>query len=640
MIKIETPEGYFDLSPNTQFTYVIENAFFEEDEDFSAPLSLPFTLPNTQKNARLLGYADNLQVSFYPTTVPIIIYIEGALFFRGQLNVWRPGNKGYQVSVGFNKKEIDTSKSIREFEYGGVRTGVTDKIIRDADLYKVYPDIDYNWPQFWNVSPELNDRFAGSRLEINYWGGTANAFDNKEIAIPMPYLRYVLEQLFSELNGIKIEGSWLESIKQYIIYNPIVVNTMEDYKLKLYFLTDPSRLQYDTQALEMEIGIDDADTFFNVAVGDYIPIPNIYKATYSSGAWSFSPSPFTYTVTPPDVGNPGILLDNIFTYMDSLYGPITQTERDYSSASNKRMVIKHWSTLNNRGRTVQANKVFATYKTFGNLTYNDIEIANHLPDISVSDFINALKDGFNLSMNFNPALNKLTITPRKDLLLNNEVKNYTAKTLKDYEKEVNLTKNYRFVWVNDEADEETADRLNFRWHANNHPESAYIGTEELPLALATTKNELQDNTGGGQIEMPKVSQKMGAYGDDDLVAFTFRLLKWQGVTPDNFGGMLPLANDEDLTPNAMFNLWFKDWYRVTKLGRDYVNFRMNLSLQDILHFEPQKKWRVMHNNYIWKKIEIPITMKGLQVANVQLMRINNIANIFSDSTEGDVIEGE
>ena len=138
--------------------------------------------------------------------------------------------------------------------------------------------------------------------------------------------------------------------------------------------------------------------------------------------------------------------------------------------------------------------------------------------------------------------------------------------------------------------------------------------------------------------MPIVAQKMGIYSDEDLVNFSLRLLKWQGNSLDSFGGQLPLANDEGLTPNEMFTTWFKDWYRVTKLGRDYVNFRMTLSLQDLIHFDPSKKWRVMHNNYIWKKIEVPISINGIGVAEVQLMRINNIANIFSNSAEGDVLE--
>jgi hypothetical protein len=60
---------------------------------------------------------------------------------------------------------------------------------------------------------------------------------------------------------------------------------------------------------------------------------------------------------------------------------------------------------------------------------------------------------------------------------------------------------------------------------------------------------------------------------------------------------------------------------------------MLLDLQDILHFNPSLKWRVMHNNYIWKKIEVPVTMNGFQPAKVQLMRINNVANIFTEELE-------
>jgi hypothetical protein len=629
MIKIETTGGYFDLSPATQFTWVMENPFFEEDEDFSAPLSLPFTLPRTPNNAKLLGFADDLQVSFYPTVVPVVIYVQGALFFRGQLNVWRPGSEGYQVSASFNKKEQDTDKSIRDFAYGGARVGASLSAARAAANLLSYPDTDFVWPMLWNVDAENNDIYGGRRL-INWFGGGLGAYADKEIATPMPFLSYVLRQVLLELGGIKSEGRFFELITDKLIYNPVVTNTMVDYELKLYTKLDPAIHQFDANAKELEIGIEDASTFYSIAAGAVI-IFAFYEWTYALGSWSLTPNTAAYTTVIGDVSSPQTLLQNIFTYLNTL-GTFTMVDDQTADPDNPRMVITN-ITRGGLGFGSWVHKEFVNYYPNGTLTYNDVGIGKHLPDISVSEFINAIKDGFNVSTFLNPATNVMTFTPRIDFLLQHETKDYTSKLLKGHEKEVISTGNYRFVWVNDTNDFETSDRLSFRWHANNHPESAALNAQEIELGLSTTKVEEQENTDSGVADMPKVGQPLEKYDDESGGDFSLRLLTWKGMQPDSLLNDFPQATDEALTPNEMYNAWFKKWYRVTVLGRDYVNFTMLLDLQDILHFNPSLKWRVMHNNYIWKKIEVPVTMNGFQPAKVQLMRINNVANIFTEELE-------
>ena len=142
MIRLKLTDGELDLSPTTVVPWRTINPFFEEEEEFSPQFSLPFQLPLTSNNQKLLQYADQLQVSTYDKTFPCIMYYAGVLFFRGQLNILKAGSNGYRVSLSFDKSIMDTSRSIRSFSFGGPRANEADLSYRDVANGLNYPSTD------------------------------------------------------------------------------------------------------------------------------------------------------------------------------------------------------------------------------------------------------------------------------------------------------------------------------------------------------------------------------------------------------------------------------------------------------------------------------------------------------------------
>ena len=89
----------------------------------------------------------------------------------------------------------------------------------------------------------------------------------------------------------------------------------------------------------------------------------------------------------------------------------------------------------------------------------------------------------------------------------------------------------------------------------------------------------------------------------------------------------------------MFDIWFKQWYRLTKNGRDLADFDIALDINDLLKFDPELKWKVLHNNYIWKEIETNLTMQGIEPSRVRLLNLPAMANIYN-TADGEALPPE
>lgn len=563
------------------------------------------------------------------------MYYAGVLFFRGQLNILKAGSNGYRVSLSFDKSIMDTSRSIRSFSFGGPRANEADLSYRDVANGLNYPSTDFVWPMFKNLHPSKNKVFNGGNTTINFNNGSTSAPLNKELATPMPFLNYVTKQLFKEMGGIDANGSFFDQVTDKVIYNPVVANTMADEQLKLYTDCDPTKHQFDLQYKEMEIGIDDADTYYNISVGAKVTCAIYRWPSGSSGG--VTPYAFSYTIQLADIGSPQTLLQNIWAGIQALSGLFVLREQQWADPVNPRFVIA------NAGRSIVSiselqKKRGIDYYPAGTYTYNDVEIGKHLPDITVRNFVNYVKDAFNLTLFFNPANNVITFTPRVFQINTNKYKDYTSKLIRDYDKEVLETKDYRFVFENDTDDDNTKDET--LWYATNHAEYNSSTYTEFPIKLATPKVEsLQNPTTLGTLEMANVQQQMYKYDDVEVPKFTLRLLTWKGFVSDGFGNTVPQATSEGLTPNEMFDIWFKQWYRLTKNGRDLADFDIALDINDLLKFDPELKWKVLHNNYIWKEIETNLTMQGIEPSRVRLLNLPAMANIYN-TADGEALPPE
>jgi hypothetical protein len=626
MIRLQTDNGDFDLSPNTSIPWQVQNPFFEENEDFAPQLSLPFKLPLTPNNQILLSYAEQLQVSVYAKSIVTSLYIGGVFFFKGSLNILRPGSTGYEVSLSYNKKDIDTSKSIRDFEYGGSRNAVADSAARTAANLLNYPYTDYVWPQWYNTANEKNKLFNGSAILLNDFHGFAALYNNKELVTPTPFLPYIMKQLFKELGGIDAVGSFFKEVTDKVIYNPVVANTMDASTEGLNIYTSSEGLEFDLQYKEMKVGINDANTYYNISTGAVLKFDFYSYPVNADGPATLRA--LTYNVTGPDVASSQTLLQNLWTAIQAIAPGFILRYQNWADPVNPYFTFANASRYTSRSRDF-LGKWQINYSPFGNYSYNDVLLNKHLPDITVKDFINAIKNAFNLTIFYNMSSQVITFTPRKNQLNTGKYKDYTDKLIEQWDKEVLETSNYRFVFANDKKDVKTEDET--KWYATNHQEHNAKGYKEFVSDLAAPFVELYAPPVFGTTNdyMPTVEQQLYKYADADVPDFTLRLMTWKGVVIDLSGLPFPKVDDTGLTPNEMYNDWFKDWYRATKLGRELADMQMMLTLEDLRNFDPELKWKVLHNMYVWKSIETPITMQGLGASRVRLMRIPANQNTYN-----------
>jgi hypothetical protein len=646
MIRLVTDRGDLDLRPDTRIEWIVTNPFFEEDESFMAQLSLPFNLPLTANNQRLMGYAEELQVSNYDLSVGVNMLVDGVLFFRGRLNLLMPGSNGYQCSLGYDRAVIDTKRSIRDYNYGGARSGAGSAANRTAANLLSYPQTDFVWPHVWNTDPEKNAAYNGGNILINDFSFAGGTYQNKELAVPMPFLSYVMKTVFNEMGGIDVNGSFWESedIKKKVIYNPVVANIMTSETVQLYLQYDPAFSFSNTGNRNMRVGVANAASTYNVAVGGTIIIE---IGEFPAGAYGPGTNhKFTYTIVAGDVGNPQQFLQNLWAAFQALPGSaFTLASQDWANVDEPFFIFNEAYFVNPYVDTyyfTQNARLFLNYTPAGVYNYNDVLIAEHLPDMSVSDFANAIKDGFNLTLFYNSVANVITFTPRKTQLNTVKYKDYTAKTLTEYEKEVVRTAVMKFVFENDTTDAMADAEAD--WCAKNSPSYDSPNAKEYRIPWGHVKRFSAMSNGliglWGTGDMAHVKQALGNYADVDVPDFNLRLMHWQGVVFDSTGvAKYPKGDDYFLTPDQIYTLWFKEWYEATIVGREMTKFRIMLTLQDIVAFDPELKWKIRHNSYVWKEIRMPISMRGIEPSTVIAMRINANANVLN-TVSGDVVVEE
>jgi len=633
MIRLLTENGDLDLLPSTTINWVIQNSFFEDGDSFVPQLALPFTLPITPNNENLLQFSNHFQVSGYDLSIRITMLIGGVVWFRGMLNLIEPSDEGFSCSLGYDRKELDTSKSLRIFDYGGVRTGSCTDAKRTADNTKTYPEIDYAWPHVWNAEPTKNIAFnhGGSSLINDFSYGYYNAM---ELASPMPFLVYVLKQIFTEMGGITVVGKLLESsdFLKKLIYNPVVTNTMTNEKLEMYVEYDANFHAYNVSDRVLKIGIHNATTM-NLAIGASVifeieEYPNLAHSPKTTHV-------VFYTVVAGDVGNSEQFLKNIWAYIQTLSGSFTLASENWADANEPFLFFKeaaHFSSNTLFSPLITNGNILTravNYNSSGGFTYNDVLLSKHMPDISVKEFIDAIKDAFNCTLFFNSVTKVLIFTPRKFQTQNLEYKNYTSKVNIGYKKEILKTQRYKFVFQNDKSD--SAIDAEEDWCAKNYKNWDAADVQEIQIGLGHVKrySNLPNGALGALGDMCFVKQQLYKYSDTETPKFSLRLMHWQGMVNDSFSNPYPKADDYFLTPDQLYTLWYSEWYRATILGREIPEFKIMLTMDDILNFDPTLKWKIFHNNYIWKEIVMPISMKGIGESTVKLMRIPSNSNTFN-----------
>jgi hypothetical protein len=278
-IKRTDTSEYFDTSADMAFTMKIESPYFSplEESDYT----LPFRLPRTANNRRILGFIDSLDVTApFPENIPVEI-ASGSIIQYAQMNVSSTSPEGISVYVIYRQKWKDMLNTLLPtIDFGGDRAITTTDggdwaSMKDHAKDVAYSDpltYDYTFAPIHNPNLHANATTIDGSNAAHTYSGIVNLYDPNNdtffdipnvfrIAgdgymqsymsdekvptissfVPFPYLVYVINRVAAHMN-LRVLSSWImePATQKLIIYNTYTLDAVSErtFGIDTYWVMD------------------------------------------------------------------------------------------------------------------------------------------------------------------------------------------------------------------------------------------------------------------------------------------------------------------------------------------------------------------------------------------------------------------
>jgi hypothetical protein len=242
-----------------------------------------------------------------------------------------------------------------------------------------------------------------------------------------------------------------------------------------------------------------------------------------------------------------------------------------------------------------------------------IAIANHLPDMTVGEFIIAIKNMFGLGYIFNPIDKTVKIVTLNEVINDQTYVDHTSKAEPEYELALNESNGFKLSQEQDSGDEALKDESD-AWTTykigNGGQEISTKASTTLILTHQDTVNTSRSWT------IPYVKQK-GSSPEFDLGInkANLRILFYRGMQNDSLGNAYPQGsyNSSSMSlrwadTNGLYNKCWKPWLDFLAYAKPLKrNVRFNGA--DILTLDTTKKTMIEYNKFLYSKITSTVTMK-------------------------------
>jgi len=627
MISIKTQNNeYFDLYPDTKIQWVRQNPFFREEVDFDAEVSMPFDLPWTPNNSRLLQFAEQLQTNSYLYQVNATVEFKGNEYYKGILTVLRGSRKSYTIAITHNLKQLNLDKLLTELPFETPFSGsIPDASDLNTTTDKFYPEVKFQFPEVANFNPDYVRDFAQVKSStfhyFNLYEPATGTFQDNTIPVPMVFWEYILDLIQEALGLSNITGLWRLKCKSenYLLYNQVHIADANPTLKIISFGGDPifksNGVGSDITLYFRGIGYSIKTDVFNVPINTVIDLTiEIYDVNGPVTSISIS-----HTVVSGDLVNDEVSL------LQALETDILAANANFSSSGVQRSTANGYGSLhltwNVTGQYVSEEDSFVSV-TFpaGQFNYHPIELKKHIPSISIRDAFSIVQDWFCLAFEYDIRRNELIITERKDLL-STEEKDYTSKLSGDMIAEINDAVQYDLTWENDEGDlkvESLGEKT-----IKSYTDANGLDVTEVNIKSGTTFEEnLVNSSGGGTGNLISVNHAPGDY-DGNPVEPVFRLIKYIGYIPNSLGGSwpYPAATNDTLKPQECYEQYWEPWINFVKSSRKDFEAQFFMDYNDLISFDSRLRWRVESNVLIWREIRTTMTMVGIEPSTVKLKKI-------------------
>ena len=451
MIRLQRVDtGFFLDTAGVKVTLRGKSPFFQTSS-IPGIKTFPFRLKSSPVNIAQLKYGNLVQTAKFETSVDVNLWIGGSIFSRGKLDVIQRGNASdfdcsFRCGAGAITEYKDTS--IRKFGY------------TDSFFFEAFRKFKYEFifvgggPYTYEITFGYTGAAGYREFAVAYANGESMTAFLTKIADKVQSF-YTTDRVWAE-----VRSGYLYIFKTYEWGFNFSISESESTTELSFTKTTISAPGIGSQFYEggvrehmKAVAQSNADeykyTFFpvynpkffneeNASYNDYINFfyPSNTASTaqfeHSSVVSPCSPYPYLYSVFKEIITLLGYNLEN------SLFDDELKTIAIYNTFDNS----IRWKT--------------ASVNTYSHLPV--FNIGNCLPNIPLTEFMNAIQNLFSAVMDFNSLTNKMRIISRKDILKKRSSIDWSTKveptyTLKPQKSHFNL--NFTF----DSADELTDELL-------------------------------------------------------------------------------------------------------------------------------------------------------------------------------------
>ncbi|MDJ1480294.1 hypothetical protein QNI16_07345 [Cytophagaceae bacterium YF14B1] len=256
----------------------------------------------------------------------------------------------------------------------------------------------------------------------------------------------------------------------------------------------------------------------------------------------------------------------------------------------------------------------------------------HVPDVTITTFLNALRQLFCLAYIVNANNKTIQIVRLKDVINDTSFIDWTDKSERTFKEDVADRIGYTLKQT-----VETEDELN-KSLATDWAEYKYGAGGELVTTEMSTLHMVRVPQSFRNWLVPATEQVGSSpfYGTGESNKFTPRLLMYAGLKNDSMSTPYPLGSavnevysgapftDRSLQYAGQYGLYEKNWKEwIAFLDKTRtVQYSVQLSMSDLLTLDPTRKVIIDKVKYFYDKIKFNVSMKeGIGKATIDLKKV-------------------
>lgn len=597
MISIKINGEFIDLNTDTRISLKLKSPIFADGDIIPGSYSIPFTIPLTERNSRILNHPDVLENTTITKKYDAQLLFDHVLFNQGKLNISAPSDT--ELTANFLYGFQTLSESVKE------------KTLRDITP-AVVPLFTAAFTKTVTLSFQTENKDIGLTINgFTYSQSVLNASDPPT-------------SLISQINAESVQNNCVASNVggklQLVPYaNPTDITTPFNIKANSYdWIVETNNAAYHATVQAAIIEYYDEGN----EPDDIIRFP-MFKNTGSYSAAEHDTLEVNCNLTTSIIANvPGgsdtvtgldfgvdfqALNNNSLCPMVKLSYIMSRIEAFFNITFSGDFIGSNWY---NKALLFNTNYIDIPLPYLGDKPFifykNAVDVSEHLPDMKVNDFLKALQTRFNLAVYFNEQTKEVVMNYRNAIADNIT---YIDLTSISSTPKISGFANLDGLLLKSPKDEN--DQYSFT-------DELFTGTEqEQEITTKCGHISQYTNTYGGNyngFQVPIVNKKQEAK-DLILVFENYGQTQLAGA-----GTFMTCDIDEPTDGYSFVSLEDGQWDQYIRflLNRKLATSTMDLQLRHLLAIDYEKKYRVAGINYLINTIDVTLSMTGIEPAKVTM----------------------